>query len=106
MVPMEDPNYSPRMCCHFQEVLQQLRPLYRQEAFRMELNAVERPMFVADSHDFVFIGPGGDEEIGILKRLSANDQAVIASRFKRIGHALKDAFAIVMDVDVFPCMTR
>src|SRR5947207_900383 len=63
----------------------------------MKLNAVERPSAVADSHDLIFVRPGADDKIGIFESLTANHQAVIACRLKRVGQPFEDALAVMMN---------
>src|SRR5438046_2974284 len=69
-----------------QEVREQLLALLGEETLRMILHALQRPGLVTHAHDFVLIGPGADL---ILRRERAglDDQAVIARRCERVGHA-------------------
>src|SRR6266852_4801525 len=52
------------------EVLQQLRPLQRQKTLRMKLHAVQRPGSMPNAHDLAFLGPGADDEIGMVERFA------------------------------------
>ena len=63
----------------------------------MELDAVQRPGAMPHAHDFAFVGPGADDEIGIVERLAADNEAVIARRLERIGQAAKNTLVIVMN---------
>src|SRR5687768_16076812 len=63
----------------------------------MELNAMKRPGPVADAHDFAFVGPCSNREIGVVKGVAANYQTVVACRLERIGQALKNALAVVVN---------
>src|SRR5947209_6902728 len=82
---------------HLHKVLQQFRSFRGEEALRVELDAVERPGAMADPHDFVFVGPGRDDEIGVLEGFPPDDQAVIAGRLEGIGKTPENPLAIVMD---------
>jgi hypothetical protein len=62
----------------------------------VELDAVEGPGFVTDSHDFVFGGPGGHLEIG-GECAGADDEGVIAGGFEGVGEACEDAIAVMED---------
>ena len=43
-----------------QKVLEDLTPVFRQDAFRMELNSPDGMLLVLHSHDFAFLRLGGD----------------------------------------------
>ena len=60
----------------------------------MKLDAMQRPNFVAHSHDLIFLGPRGDDKI-IRKGAGTNHEAVIARRIKGIGHADKNALIVM-----------
>ena len=62
---------------HVQKIPQQLRTFEGEKAFGMKLHAVQRPGLVPYAHDLVFLGPGADDKIGIMKCLAADDEAVI-----------------------------
>ena len=51
---------------HVQEVPQQFRPFEGQETLGVELHAVQRPGAVAHAHDLAFVGPGADDEVGVV----------------------------------------
>src|SRR4051812_25095251 len=82
---------------HFNEIFQQYRTFEREETLRMELHAVKRPNAMADAHDLVFVGPGGDDEVWVFEGFAFDDKAMIARRGEGVGHALKNALAIVID---------
>src|SRR5262245_5018347 len=50
---------------HLYESLQEFRPFNREKALRVKLDAVKPPGAVADTHDFIFVGPGGHNKIGV-----------------------------------------
>jgi hypothetical protein len=62
----------------------------------VELHAVEGPGFVADAHDFVFLGPSGDFEVG-GDGSGADDEAVVAGGVEGVGQAGEDALVVVED---------
>src|SRR5216684_7525900 len=82
---------------HLNKLLEQLGAFEGEEALRVELHSVERPGAMADAHDFVFVGPGGDHKIGVRERLAANHQTVIARGLEGIGKPLKYPLAVVMN---------
>src|SRR4029079_474923 len=82
---------------HFNEVLQQDRPFKREKAFGVKLHAVKGPNTMPDAHDLVFIGPRGDDEVWVFEGFAFDDKAMIARRGEGIGHALKNALAIMID---------
>ncbi len=86
-----------RPLLHFHEVFEQLRPLRRQEALRVELDAVQRPDAVTHPHDLALVRPGADLEIGVVERLALDDEAVVARRLERVGQAAEDALTVVVD---------
>jgi hypothetical protein len=80
-----------------EKILQKSGSFDGQKALGMKLDAMQRPSSMSDAHDFAFRSPGADDEIGIMERLALDDQAVVASRFKRIRQTAKDASFVVMD---------
>jgi len=50
-----------------------------------------------DPHYLIPIRPGSHLEIGVGKRVSANDQAMIARRFEGVRQAPKNAKIVVMN---------
>ena len=88
---------QPRKCLFFQEIGQEAFALLGEEAFGMVLDAFQGPGLVADAHDFVVVGVGGDFEFG-GEGAVADDEGVVAGGGKRIGHSGVDRFAIVVDL--------
>src|SRR5262249_5113754 len=84
-------------CLHPHEVREQLGAFERQEALRVELHAVQRPLAVADAHDLALVGPGADDEVGVGERLALDDQAVVARRLERVGQPREDPLVVVVD---------
>jgi hypothetical protein len=79
------------------EVGKEFFALFGEEAFGVVLDAFHRPGFVADAHDLVVVGPGGDFVFG-GKGAGADDQAVVSRGGEGVGHAGVDGFAIVVDL--------
>src|SRR5690349_10708638 len=73
-----------------QEVAENLRALDRQETLRVELDAVQRPLLVADAHDFALVRPGAHLEVRMVPRLLLDDQAVIPGGRERVREAGED----------------
>src|SRR5690349_6477548 len=81
----------------FKEIAQQFRPFEREKTLGVELHAVQRPGAVPDAHDLALLRPGADDEIGVVERLAADDQRVVARRLKRVGQPAENALAVVED---------
>ncbi len=79
-----------------QEVGQQFGAVEGEEGFGVELDAVEGPGFVAEGHDFFFVGPGGDDEV-IGEGAGADDEAVVAGGVEGVGESGEDAGVVVVD---------
>jgi len=79
-----------------EEVRQQPFPLLGQEALGMILHAFQRPGLVPHAHDFVMVGPTADFKLS-RQGAAPDDQAVIARRRKRIGHAFVDRATIMVN---------
>src|SRR5438128_8706789 len=63
----------------------------------MELDPVERPGAMSDSHDFTLVGPGADDEVGMMESFAADHQAVVAGGLEWIGKPLEDSLAVVVN---------
>src|SRR5262245_13315730 len=72
------------MPAHVQKIPQQFRPFHGQEALRMKLYPVQRPLLVSNPHDFAFLRPSRDLEVRVVECLTPDDQTVIASCLERI----------------------
>src|SRR4051794_33261425 len=59
-----------------QEVLQQLVPALRQDALRMELDALYGEFFVPYAHDHTVLGPAGHDET-LRHRVGLDDERVV-----------------------------
>ncbi len=68
--------------------------MFGQDAFGVELNAMDRQGFMRQSHDKAVIGPGGDLK-AFGKTFPFDDEGMIARRLKRRGQALEQATALV-----------
>lgn len=62
----------------------------------MELDAPDGKGFVADAHDFAFVGFGGDFE-AVGEGFFFDDERVVAGGGERIGHVLEEVFVVVPD---------
>ena len=62
----------------------------------MELDAVDGMLFVAQTHDLVFGGPGGDFQT-IRQGLAFDDEGVVAGGLERAGESGEDAAVVVED---------
>ena len=60
----------------------------------MELNAKVRAVLIAQAHNDVVVGPGGDLEIG-RKAVTIHYQRVVPGRFESIGQAFKKPGTVV-----------
>ena len=78
------------------EVGEEAGALGGEETFGVELDAVDGHGFVADTHEFVAVGPGGDFEVG-GEGGSIEGKGVVTSGRERIGQAIVHAFAVMMD---------
>src|SRR5260221_804888 len=67
-----------------------------QDAFGMELNAVDGMLGVTNAHDFALIGFGRDLQER-REAIALDDEGMVARRQKRVGHAFKEALAVVLD---------
>jgi hypothetical protein len=73
------------------------RSLRRQDAFRVELDALEGKRLVADAHDLAFRCPGRHlESVGNF--VAARDERVIATRAKRIRKIRVEPAPVVQHV--------
>ena len=78
-----------------QEILEDCDAVFRQDRFRVKLDAPERPGRVADCHHGAIGGPG-DFSKGRGQRLH-HSQRMIADCFERRGNAAEELVAIVFD---------
>ena len=62
----------------------------------MKLHAMNRVLLVHQAHDLPLFRPRGDFQT-IRQGLAFDDERMITRRFKRIGHAGKNALAFVMN---------
>ena len=79
--------------------------MFGEEAFGVELDAFERPGFVADAHDFFLIGPTADLVFGGRVPLWMM-RAVVAGGGEGVGHAGVEGFAVVVDLIGFAGIKR
>jgi len=70
--------------------------MFREDAFRVKLNAPNGVLFMFDAHDFAFIRFGGDFE-AIGQGFPPYDQGMIASGGEWIGDAFEKVLAIVLN---------
>ena len=70
--------------------------MFGQDAFRMELNAEDRPFPMPDSHDLPFLGFGGDFQ-AIRKGFSDEDQRMISDSKRRSGDPAEEVSLVMMN---------
>src|SRR5262245_57853979 len=79
------------------EIAKDLWSLGRQEALRMELDAVQRPLPVPNAHDLSLLGPGGDLEVRVVECVLLDHEAMVARRFERAREPGEHALTVVVD---------
>ena len=81
-----------------EEVREQVRAVGREDALRVELDALDRERAVAEPHDDAVLGARrGDVQVGGQRR-RVDHQRVVARGRERLRHALEQAGAVVDDL--------
>src|SRR5690349_5678351 len=70
----------------FQEIRQQLLPLFCKEALMMVLHTFERPRLMANAHDLILVCPG-DHLVLARQGSGPDNEAVVPRGREGVGHA-------------------
>jgi len=88
--------FAPNRPDKTKKVAQNTVACFGEYRLRMELNALDYIIPVSHPHYYPLRGPGSYFETG-WKPFSFDNQRMVTRRRKRVGYALIDSFAIVMD---------
>ena len=80
----------------FQEVFKQVMAYFGHNGFRMKLYSLNGMAFVPNAHDDTVVCPGCHFQV-IRKVFLVNCKGVITYGLERIGEALENTFAVVMN---------
>jgi hypothetical protein len=78
------------------KILQNGATVFGEDAFGMELDAPDGKGFVADTHDFAFVGGSGDFK-AIGECVAFDDEGMIAGGGERIGHVFEQLLFVVLN---------